>query len=380
MENYYIVCTSLIASYLLIACGVPEESEEESPSSQEANETLYEEAANDMDADFLEMTEREDPVWAVVSQSNSFGRINTDFFVEIENTEDLAFIVEELVEGAVREPGIVDMMEPYYGLRIEYEDGYTEDFHLWITDDQSTGTIMDSRDTHYIYTFSEDVSEQFLSLLPEEFILEEPAYADWVEEDSFGISEFLYPSLEQDLNNLLDYDDIIVRGSYVSAEPSEVPDTWGEESMFYYTFEVDEVLRGDVNEDTIEVGQATYHMIWVQDPDSRDTLDTLYLDDPFVALPDPDKEVLLFLSEGMEDDTEFWRFSEPTMVEILKDGTLKSVSQAFDSDLDLSDRVENVKLPDGRKVEITREIVDDELPAEDPFENMTIKDLMNLMD
>lgn len=376
MKNYYILCASLIASYLLTACG----NGNEALSPEVANEALYEEVTNNMEADFLGMMEREDPVWAGVSQSNSFGRIDTDFFIEIENTEDLAFLVEKLVEGSVREPGIVDMMEPYYGLRIEYEDGYTEDFHLWITDDQSTGTIMDSRDTHYIYTFSEEVSEQFLSLLPEEFILEEPAYADWVEEDSFGISEFLYPFLEQDINTLLDYNDIIVRGSYVSAEPSEVPDTWGDESMFYYTFEVDEVLRGDVNEDTIEVGQATYHMIWVQDPDSRDTLDTLYLDDPFVALPDPDKEVLLFLSEGMEDDTEFWRFSEPTMVEILEDGTLQSVSQAFDPELDLSDRVETVELPDGQEVEITREIADDELPAEDPFENMTIEDLMNLMD
>lgn len=158
----------------------------------EQKESIYESDGTG-DEHYLQLVDREAPTWAGISHSSRFGSVNTDYIVETTDEETLQFIVDEMIEGSVRQPGIVSMSEPYYGMSIDYEDGSSEMFHLWITPDDSSGTIMVASDTHYIYTFSEGVSEQFLSLIPEEHILDSPVYAEWVEDDSFGITEVIVP-------------------------------------------------------------------------------------------------------------------------------------------------------------------------------------------
>lgn len=126
----------------------------------------------DSDAHFLLLKERDEPTWAGISQSNRFGSIDTDFFIELTDSETLQFIVDEMIEGSAREAGIVNVAEPYYGLQLDYADGSKETFHLWVTKDDTVGTIMDTTEPNYIYTFSEEVSDRFFSILPEESILE----------------------------------------------------------------------------------------------------------------------------------------------------------------------------------------------------------------
>lgn len=181
MKNYNKLILLSLTATLLAACENGSESENgenEGPVSiDEQKESIYQSAGTG-DEHYLQLVDREAPTWAGISHSSRFGSVNTDYIVETTDEETLRFIVDEMIEGSVRQPGIVSMSEPYYGMSIDYEDGSSEMFHLWITPDDSSGTIMDASDTHYIYNFSEEVSEQFLSLIPEEQILTSPVYAD----------------------------------------------------------------------------------------------------------------------------------------------------------------------------------------------------------
>ena len=59
---------------------------------------------------------------------------------------------------ANKEPGIVDVIDPHY--QVEF-DG--ESYFLWIDEDH--GTIMDTNDTHTIYTLSKKSAKKIYELL-----------------------------------------------------------------------------------------------------------------------------------------------------------------------------------------------------------------------
>lgn len=322
---------------------------------------------------FLEQVERTKPVWAGVSHSSHTGYVNTDYFIELTDESDLQFIVDEMIVGSERQPGIVSMSPSYYDMTIEYEDGSTEQFFLWLGEGFS-GTVMDTEDTHYIYTFGENVSERFLSLLPEESILESPKTAEWIEGDTFGKTIIIEPYIEEDIDDLIEYSDYIVKGTYVNDEPSEVPDSWGDEGTAFFPFDVTTVLKGDLEPGIIEVGQSQYIVDWAQDPETNTELGILKVDNPLISQPELGKEVILFISTQFQDG-EFWRFSEPTMVEVMDDGSLKSTSAIFDPEFDASDRVEHIEYAVGWNLELTLQILSDNLPLPDPFEGMTVEDL-----
>lgn len=338
-------------------------------------EEIYD-SAGSMDEHYLRLVERTEPTWAGISYASHTGSVSSDYIAEIEDTESLQFIVDEMIEGSNREPGVVDMTQPYYDMKIEYADGSEEVFHLWVTEDDLTGTIMDSEDTHFIYTFSDEVSERFLSFIPDDQILDSPETAEWIDGNTFGLTQDLHPSLEESIEQLISYNSYILQGRYTSAEPSEVPESWGDESMVYYTFEVTDVLKGDLDMDEIEVGQPDNVLTWVRDPETGQDLGMIQSKDPFFAKPDPDKEVILFLSMQNEPG-EFWRFSEPTMVEVLDDGSLKSLSPVFDADFDTSDCIEQHDLENGWEVELTLDIQSESLPADDLFESVTYEEFLD---
>ena len=149
---------------------------ETSESIESQKEEIYESAQGD--DHYLRQVEREEPTWAGVSYASSTGSVSSDYIAEIDDAESLQFIVEEMIEGSERQAGIVDVTQPYYDMKIEYSDGSEELFHLWVTKDELIGTIMDTENTHFIYTFSDTVSEQFLSLLPEDAILDSPVQSE----------------------------------------------------------------------------------------------------------------------------------------------------------------------------------------------------------
>ncbi len=376
--HYRRIALLINLTVILTGCENDSTDDPEELSLEEQKEEIYT-SPQSGDDHYLRLVERSEPVWAGISHSRHFGRIATDFVAETTDTEDLQFFVDDLIEGSQRQPGIVDMSEPYYGLQIDYEDGSSETFHLWITPEDERGVLMDTMDTHYIYTFSEEAADRVLSLIPEEQVLDSPAYADWVEGNIFGLTEIIEPYSDETLDNLIDYYDYIIRGTYTTNEPSDVPDSWGDESMAFYSFEVDQVLKGDLPDDTIEIGHPQYLIYWIRDPETGEDLGTRALDNPYNRLPEPGTDTLLFISEGSEEG-EFWRFTDASIAEVQEDCTLKGTSAFYDPDYDFGDRVERFETDGSWEVELTLQTADTPLPLTDPFEGTTIEELIDRID
>ena len=64
----------------------------------------------------------------------------------------------EAFKNAYKEPGIVDIIDPGYQVKV---DGKT--YFLWI--DKDYGIIMDSKDTHTIYSLSKESVKKIYDLL-----------------------------------------------------------------------------------------------------------------------------------------------------------------------------------------------------------------------
>ena len=77
--------------------------------------------------------------------------------VTFTNSETINVFVEAF-SNAVKEPGIVDMIDPGYQVKV---DGKTH--FLWI--DKEYGIIMDSKDTHTIYSLSNESTIKIHDLL-----------------------------------------------------------------------------------------------------------------------------------------------------------------------------------------------------------------------
>lgn len=80
--------------------------------------------------------------------------------VIIRNRESIE-IIEEAIAGSVKQPGMVDMAEPQYRISLGEET-----YFLWFTRlDGTMGTVMNAKDTHTVYTLSEDSTAQIKKLL-----------------------------------------------------------------------------------------------------------------------------------------------------------------------------------------------------------------------
>lgn len=87
--------------------------------------------------------------------------------VIISDKKDIATI-ENSIKGAIQQPGIVNMAEPHFRLKMG-----DETFLLWTSTDSGTiGTIMDTKDTHTIYTMSEKLTSVLNEVLIENQLLD----------------------------------------------------------------------------------------------------------------------------------------------------------------------------------------------------------------
>ncbi|WP_047984355.1 hypothetical protein [Ornithinibacillus californiensis] len=77
----------------------------------------------------------------------------------IEDTETIKMI-KEAIDHAVQQPGIVDMANPEF--RIEIGE---ESYFLWI--DEKSGTIMNTKDTHTIYSLTDNAIKEVNDLVKE---------------------------------------------------------------------------------------------------------------------------------------------------------------------------------------------------------------------
>ncbi|WP_336825084.1 hypothetical protein [Sporosarcina sp. USHLN248] len=60
--------------------------------------------------------------------------------------------IRSIVNSAVKEDGIVNIIEPDFYMNLLYEHGVEESFYCWIGDSGMINTLMRTEDTHTIYT------------------------------------------------------------------------------------------------------------------------------------------------------------------------------------------------------------------------------------
>ena len=99
-----------------------------------------------------------------ISNSNNIGNINTDFFMVYEDEEVLE-VFQDIFRNAVKQEGIVDISEPNFDLEVTYEEGNKGEYHLWLGEKDQNSTLMNSEDTHTIYSISEEATNQLIDLI-----------------------------------------------------------------------------------------------------------------------------------------------------------------------------------------------------------------------
>ena len=93
-----------------------------------------------------------------VYEMASFSENKQNTLVSSFTDSETVLVFVEAIKNAVKEPGIVDIIDPRYQVKI---DGKT--YFLWI--DKDYGIIMDSEDTHTIYSLSNESALKILDLL-----------------------------------------------------------------------------------------------------------------------------------------------------------------------------------------------------------------------
>jgi len=76
-------------------------------------------------------------------------------------------IVLKAIETSTKIQGITKMTPPDFELTIIKGKNQQKIYSLWLSDDRSTGSIMDKADTHTIYQVSEAVAKEMKLLLHE---------------------------------------------------------------------------------------------------------------------------------------------------------------------------------------------------------------------
>lgn len=94
--------------------------------------------------------------------------------ISISKTKGNGFVFENdeiietfrgIISSAIKENGIVNMVNPEYYLDVVYENGNKQSFHLWIGEKGQNTTIMNTSDTHTIYTVSKEMTEKLIDLV-----------------------------------------------------------------------------------------------------------------------------------------------------------------------------------------------------------------------
>lgn len=96
------------------------------------------------------------------SEEITIHHIDKDFEkIELITDKSAINTIKNAIKGAIKQPGIVDMADPQYKINIG-----DEIYFLWLTrSDGTIGTIMNFKDTHTIYTLSEDMTKELKGIL-----------------------------------------------------------------------------------------------------------------------------------------------------------------------------------------------------------------------
>ncbi|XKE94534.1 hypothetical protein LG326_15400 [Metaplanococcus flavidus] len=85
----------------------------------------------------------------------------------IYNETDELEIFRALFSSAEKEPGIVNMGDPEFYLKVVMEDGEKHYLNLWLGGEGETASLMNSDDTHTIYTVMPQVNGKLIALIGE---------------------------------------------------------------------------------------------------------------------------------------------------------------------------------------------------------------------
>jgi len=101
-------------------------------------------ACSDFDINKSEIEEIE------ISFFEDFGKKSKDHYKSIDKRADINTLIDA-IKKSKRIKGDVDMPKGDYNLKLKFEDGTEEIFHLWISDKNQTGAIMKIEDTAVLY-------------------------------------------------------------------------------------------------------------------------------------------------------------------------------------------------------------------------------------
>ncbi|WP_281863457.1 hypothetical protein [Planomicrobium okeanokoites] len=85
----------------------------------------------------------------------------------IYNETDELEIFRALFSSAEKEPGIVNMGDPEFYLKVVMEDGEKHYLNLWLGGEGETASLMNPDDTHTIYTVMPQVNGKLIALIGE---------------------------------------------------------------------------------------------------------------------------------------------------------------------------------------------------------------------
>lgn len=85
-----------------------------------------------------------------ISFFKDFGSVNEDYHMTLQENEEIKAFVNA-INTSKRIKGSVDIPEGDYDLHLIFNDSTLEGFHIWISEESSTGTIMNIKDTEAAY-------------------------------------------------------------------------------------------------------------------------------------------------------------------------------------------------------------------------------------
>ncbi|HZG78211.1 MAG TPA: hypothetical protein VEZ72_20325 [Paenibacillus sp.] len=103
---------------------------------------------------------------AEISKSRGFGSYHDKPFLTLEGED--ADRVARAIRSAKKQPGIVNIVQPTYDVRLTGAGGKTEAYHLWLSAQDEGATIMNVEETHVIYRVSKEGASDVMELIGEQ--------------------------------------------------------------------------------------------------------------------------------------------------------------------------------------------------------------------
>ena len=74
-------------------------------------------------------------------------------------------VFQSIFSSAVKDPGVVDIVDPEYYLEVVYDKEKHLNLYLWIGEKGQRSTFMKPEDTHTIYTVSQEETDKLIELV-----------------------------------------------------------------------------------------------------------------------------------------------------------------------------------------------------------------------